>query len=127
MVKQIASVFKKGPLKEIRVTGYGDSLATSDRSKEFFLTLASSKARATHVVQVLKESGVDPGELYIEVVWRHPTGCKQRNTRRTVEESPHRNRRLSLDAHACCRNMISWFHGSKQKAYASLDMVRPIA
>ena len=91
VIKHIGGVFKTAPLMEIRVTGHTDSPVTIDRSKEFFLTLASSKARATHVVDVLKESGVDSRALFIE--WY---GDIRPIASNGTEEGRQKNRRIEI-------------------------------
>jgi flagellar motor protein MotB len=91
VLKHIGAVFKTAPLMEIRVTGHSDRPVTIDRSKEFLFTLASSKARATYVVGILKESGVDPRALFIE--WY---GDIRPIASNGTEEGRQRNRRIEI-------------------------------
>lgn len=94
VLKQMGTVFKTAPLREIRVTGHAGSPSTIDRSKQLFVKLASSKARASHVVRVLKESGVDPRMLFIE--WYGNTRPIVNNQ---TEEGRQTNRRLEIVLH----------------------------
>jgi chemotaxis protein MotB len=91
VIKDIGAVLKKAPLMEIRVSGHTDSPVIIDRSREFFVSLASSKDRATHVVGILKETGVDPRALFIE--WY---GDIRPIASNGTEEGRQRNRRIEI-------------------------------
>ncbi len=66
VLKQMGTLFKTTPLKEIRVTGHADGASVSDRSDQYVGTLAFSRASATQTVRVLKENGADSQKFIIE-------------------------------------------------------------
>lgn len=66
VLRQMGTLFKAAPLKEIRVAGHGDIASASDHSKTYFEKLALSKARATHAIAVLRENGMDSQSFIIE-------------------------------------------------------------
>jgi chemotaxis protein MotB len=66
VLRQMGALLKAAPLKEIRVAGHGDTASGSDHSNTYFEKLALSKARATHAIAVLRESGMDSQSFIIE-------------------------------------------------------------
>jgi len=66
VLRQMGTLFKAAPLKEIRVAGHGDRALASDRSNKYFENLALCKARATQAVRVLKENGLDSQSVILE-------------------------------------------------------------
>lgn len=99
VLRQMGTLFKTAPLKEIRVAGHADRAPISDRSKEYLEKLALSKARATQTVHVLKENAVDSQSFHIE--WY---GDIRPIASNETEEGRQLNRRVEIVLYAGTRS-----------------------